>query len=511
MPYQSVGFSRHSLFSLLTSRLFWAVISFFTNLAGFILVCSSAFLVDQFGRELKWSILTVFLVGIYIVPTLLFCILLWGPQIKNKFQSNLLMRVVLIYVCFIVVTLASYLNKYPLFHIKIEDQDQDSNSRKVYNLLSSGAFALTALGLSRAVDLQFEIGFFFYFLGDAMEVSLGVVAKNGHKNWGCIFATAIFCFLLIFLRCYLDSIHERHRSDATSQRRTQPPDASTSTTNVECFAISDIEASQISSSQAKANTNSNPTEASHSRIQVYSRASMVNVGSGQIESWLVDEDQWGTISPRVDTETSISYGEYEYEDFPPPQSTRSRVVKEEDEEEDNTHLTSGKPKPSDLGVDGDCSGRTEGSEDPGQDIAEQGDMRLPSPSVLDLEKTVSSDSGDYEKDDASLLVFKLEENVDQGQENGSQDSEKADMTHFEESDDHDHQSQFEELRDDIEEIIEGESRVVTAELGEREPKPQSVRTRDMNLSNLHLDDTYLLTCQLCNRSLPPDYKIYMYR
>ncbi|KAI4323925.1 hypothetical protein L6164_023498 [Bauhinia variegata] len=327
------------------------------------------------------------------------------------------------------------------------------------------------------------------------------------------------------------------------------------------MANGDIEASQSRTTQAKANINGNPTETRQSRTQIYSRASMVNEGSGQIEtsirqeSWLVDEDQWEIISPSVDMETSISSGEFEDDDVPLLRSPGSMVVKEEQEDMEksvsleNLKMMMFPCHAADQGVGPPRSRAVKEEEDYSRELASSKpssfDEGTSSSLCAHMKKTISFHSGGYEEDDVSLSVSMIEGSLDQGQASVSQDSEKDANTHLatsappsddKENGHHDHRIDCQELRVDTGKIsggfvdseevdvsllpkvdrIEAESRITNTELGDREPKSRSrssIITRsmsseasgDMHPNNLHLDDFYLGTCGHCECALAPHH------
>ncbi|KAJ7958354.1 Exocyst subunit exo70 family protein [Quillaja saponaria] len=166
----------------------WKLVGLGSSIVGFSCYALSSIFTDLFG---EWNPLKIV---IYSLVSFLFT----GMMLLAKnfgFSKNFLLKAHLGYFILVLTSLYSFF------------QDKDSSTQgeyesnhhrnRILSLISSAAFALMSMSLSRLFDLGFETGAFNFFLGCIMVSFMKLNLKFAAVG-------AVFCYLLLYIRSYSD-------------------------------------------------------------------------------------------------------------------------------------------------------------------------------------------------------------------------------------------------------------------------------------------------------------------
>ncbi|KAF7816183.1 Calmodulin-binding transcription activator 5 [Senna tora] len=165
---------------LMQPPMLWKCVGFVSSVIGLVSYALSSSFTHLFG---EWNLLKIL---IYAGFSLIICSIMLFAKKRQLSRSFLLKS----HVGFLVLMLASL---YSSFYDKSMNGKPD-----VLSLISSGAFALMSLSLSRQIELGFEVGVSNFFAG-CLTVQLMKI------NLLLAFVAVVFCYSLIVTRCYLDS------------------------------------------------------------------------------------------------------------------------------------------------------------------------------------------------------------------------------------------------------------------------------------------------------------------
>ncbi|KAJ7982093.1 Exocyst subunit exo70 family protein [Quillaja saponaria] len=175
---------------LLVLPIFWRIVGFGSSIVGFTCYALSSSFNELIGGWNPWK-----LVVYSTVSSLFSVVLLFAKNLG--FPKSFLVKA---HVTYLVLMISSLYSFY---------QDKRSTTGKQENkygttlsLISSCAFALMSMSLSRLFHMGFDIGVSNFFLGCIMVSFLKL-------NFKLSIAGAIICYLLTYIRSYSDSQRER--------------------------------------------------------------------------------------------------------------------------------------------------------------------------------------------------------------------------------------------------------------------------------------------------------------
>ncbi|XP_012568456.1 exocyst complex component EXO70B1-like [Cicer arietinum] len=160
----------------------WKYLGFTSAVVGLVCYALSSSFNHLFGN---WNLLKIFL---YSVFCFIICLLILSAMIWKNHSRRLRFRVQF---AFLVLTLTSV---YSFFSDRVMNGKPDS-----YSLISSAAFAIMSLSLSRQTQCGFEVDLLYFFLG-CLIVQLMKI------KWQLFIVGAGFSYSLIILRSSFPSI-----------------------------------------------------------------------------------------------------------------------------------------------------------------------------------------------------------------------------------------------------------------------------------------------------------------
>ncbi|XP_060675076.1 uncharacterized protein LOC107424178 isoform X2 [Ziziphus jujuba] len=127
------------------------------------------------------------------------------------------------------VSMLTFLTKYPrlkIHHSKSTTEEQSNRSGKVNDLLGVGSFSVLALVISCARERQqgsAGFGVFDFILQLTMDASMEIPAGHGNgsgPNLWYMFGAYVYCFLLLIIRNYGNSLAEHGISSSVARQET---------------------------------------------------------------------------------------------------------------------------------------------------------------------------------------------------------------------------------------------------------------------------------------------------
>ncbi|PON32095.1 hypothetical protein PanWU01x14_364230 [Parasponia andersonii] len=198
-------------------NIFWNTLELISAIVGLICLFLSPFFEQQFkdAENLKGVCFIAF-------ALLLGSSLLKAPKFINilvmRCHGRYLVKAMVESFFFMIVSVVIFISKYPRFKIhskylvscKVGKGESVSQGNQ-FDVYSTGSFSLFALTISSEKEQHVKLGIFSFLLELTMDTSIEILGNDG-PSFLYMLGAGVYCFLLILVKSYLDTLMEKGES-----------------------------------------------------------------------------------------------------------------------------------------------------------------------------------------------------------------------------------------------------------------------------------------------------------